>query len=121
VNQLWGELDRNGIKIHAPRLWVYEVTSIIRKLVVSKKISREFGRESLSLLLDSNIQFVDDNNDLVLAAYRWAVRLEKEVVNDCFYIALAEQMDADFWSTDKRLINRLKEIGWPNIKELPPV
>jgi predicted nucleic acid-binding protein len=118
VNDLWSKLNKNRTKIYAPRLWKCEVTSILRKLVKSNEISREFGRDSLSLLLESNIQFVEENNDLVLAAYRWNERLERSAVYNCFYIALAEQLDADFWSIDKRLINDLNEINWPNIKEL---
>jgi predicted nucleic acid-binding protein len=118
ASDLWDQLTQSGAQIYAPRLWVYEVTSTLRKLVFMKEIPPEIGKDSLSLLLESNIQFVEEKSDLVLAAYRWAERLERKVVYDCFYVALAEQLDAEFWSSDNRLLNGLKELGWPNIKEL---
>jgi predicted nucleic acid-binding protein len=118
ANALWNELTLKETGIYVPRLWVYEVTSTLRKLVFQKIITAKTGEDSLSLLLESNIHFVDEPPALSLAAFRWAERLERKVAYDCFYIALAEYLDADLWTSDTRLVNGLHEKGWQHVHEL---
>ncbi len=118
ASQLRDNLSRNDIRVFVPRLWVPEVTSVIRKLVFTNLLSRENGRSSLKLLLTSNVNFIEDETPLAVEAYTWAERLGRKTVYDCFYIALADHLEAELWSADIKLINSLKDQGWPNIREL---
>ncbi len=118
ASHLWDNLSRNNIRIFVPQLWISEVTSVIRKLVFTNLLSREDGRSSLKLLLTSNVNFIEDETSLALEAYTWAERLGRKTAYDCFYVALANHLEAELWSADTKLINSLKNQGWPNIREL---
>jgi len=42
---------------------------------------------------------------LLNRAYTWTRRLNRAVAYDSFYLALAERLDCDFWTADRRLVN----------------
>src|SRR5438477_244782 len=48
---------------------------------------------------------------LCQAAFEWAGRLNQVRAYDGFYLALAEQLKAEFWTADKRLANAVQQIG----------
>ena len=118
ASNLWKDLTLSGTQIVVPRLWIYEVTSLLRQLVSLKVISARIGESSLSLLLESNIHFIEEDAALALSALRWADRLGDAQTGGCFYIALADQLGAEFWTADLRLVKQLKAAGWPYIREL---
>jgi len=64
----------------------------------------------LSLALDRH----PADKELLLAALRWAERLGQSKAYDAQYVALAEQMGAELWSADQRLVNALQaqEVSW---------
>jgi predicted nucleic acid-binding protein len=118
ASNLWKDLTLSGTQIVVPRLWICEVTSLLRQLISRKVISARVGESSLSLLLESNIHFVDEDAVLALSALRWADRLGYVRIGGCFYVALADQQGAEFWSADRRLAGQLRAAGWPHIREL---
>ncbi|NMB54128.1 MAG: type II toxin-antitoxin system VapC family toxin [Leptolinea sp.] len=118
ASNLWKDLTLSGTQIVVPCLWIYEVTSLLRQLVSRRVISARVGESSLSLLLESNIHFREEDATLALNALRWADRLGYAQAGGCFYVALADQLGAEFWSADRRLAGKLKAAGWPHIREL---
>ncbi len=97
----------------APSLWVAEVTSGLRRAVWERILTHKEAEEALEATLRLPISLVADA-DLALSALTWAQRLGQRRAYDAFYVALAEARQAEFWTTDKRLVNALRQhgLGW---------
>jgi predicted nucleic acid-binding protein len=57
-------------------------------------------------------------------AFEWTLRLKRASAYDSFYLALAHELECNFWTADKRLFNALKEarLDWLHwIEELTPL
>jgi predicted nucleic acid-binding protein len=57
------------------------------------------------------------------AAFDWTLRLKRASAYDSYYLVLAQALECDFWTADKRLFNALKEtrLDWVHwIEELAP-
>ena len=104
-------LNKQQVKLYAPRLWLFEVISGIRKYHYAKMISSEQADKAILLAHQFGITFVEDNLDLSLAALKWAERLGQMAAYDGFYLAAAEMMDAPLWTGDKRLFNNARQVG----------
>jgi predicted nucleic acid-binding protein len=48
---------------------------------------------------------------LCRAALNWASRLQQRRAYDALYLALAERMQTEFWTADKRLANAAQQLG----------
>jgi predicted nucleic acid-binding protein len=48
---------------------------------------------------------------LCKAALEWATRLQQSRAYDAFYLALAERLQAEFWTADRRLANGAQQLG----------
>lgn len=46
------------------------------------------------------------------AFFDWSVRLGQHVAYDAQYLAHAEELDADFWSADHKLVNTLHHLNF---------
>jgi predicted nucleic acid-binding protein len=103
-------LDRR-VSLFAPRLWWYEVTSVVHKYLYDKLLTPALADQTLSILLGLAIQLVDEDDRLCRAAFHWATRLEQRGAYDGFYLAAAEQLNAEFWTADRKLANSANRIG----------
>lgn len=108
----WSNTD---IRLIAPRLFRSELVAVVRKAVFQNRITHEQGRQFLSLLLEYPVTHFEDD-DLLKAAYEIAYRFNLPRAYDAQYLALAEQAEADFWTADEILYNRLNphfgQIRW---------
>jgi len=105
--QAWlGGLD----KIVVPGLWVYEVTSALYRHRLHGWPSEEIDR-ALTQILEIPDEVIYPDRRLVVSAYEWAIRLKQGAAYDAFYLALAERKGAEFWTGDKRLYNRARQVG----------
>ena len=104
-------LRQEEVSLHAPRLWVYEVTSGIHKYLHAKIIQPDVAEDAISAAFDLDINMLDDTPDLCRSASRWATRLNQMAVYDSFYLAAAEFLNAPLWTADKRLANAAKQLG----------
>jgi predicted nucleic acid-binding protein len=104
-------LRQEKVSLYAPRLWVYEVTSGIHKFLHAKIIQPDVAEDAISAAFDLDINMLDDTPDLCQSASHWATRLNQMAVYDSFYLAVAESLDAHFWTADKRLANAAKGLG----------
>nr|WP_290669567.1 type II toxin-antitoxin system VapC family toxin [Ardenticatena sp.] len=97
-------------KIIVPGLWIYEVTSVLHRYRLRGWPPAEID-QALTHILAIPDEVVPADRPLALSAYEWALRLEQGAAYDAFYISLAERLDAEFWTGDKRLFNRAREVG----------
>lgn len=95
-------------------LWGYEVITVMRKAVIAKIISPDDASKALDLIFALNIQLIPLTPQLYQATFAWADRLNQSQAYDAAYLAVAEQLSAEFWTADKRLADRAKQLklGW---------
>jgi predicted nucleic acid-binding protein len=102
--------QKHGTQLVAPTLWGYEVLTSVRKAAVGKMISLEEAREALDEIFALGVQQVPTAAGFHQNIFEWAVRLNHTQAYDAAYLALAEQLGADFWTADKRLANTAKQL-----------
>jgi predicted nucleic acid-binding protein len=92
-----------------PHLWLYEMTSILTKMVYFGEMDEEDAYESLGLVLNLGVQMIPPDEDQVQRAFVWTRRLDRVAAYDSFYLAVAESLDCEFWTADRRLVNAVKQ------------
>lgn len=97
----WTEQD---YQVAAPYLFRYEIVSTMRKHVARGNVTLADGKRLLKLLLDRPVQpFADEA--LLERAFDIATQFGRPVAYASTYLALAERLNCEFWTADKRLIN----------------
>lgn len=110
----WLFWEVNRFEIYAPVLWEYEIVSALRKAIIVGLISKRDTENALQRLLMLGVERKTPDPDLHHSALQWAERAKQTVAYDSQYLALAEALQADFWSADKRLVDSLKsrKLAW---------
>lgn len=85
----------------APHLLTYEVVNILRRQVIAKLCSEERAQQGLVLFRELNFEFYDAE---IMLDRVWQLR-HNFTAYDASYIALAEMLDAPFYTRDHRLAN----------------
>jgi predicted nucleic acid-binding protein len=111
VDARWTSWARGGIQVCAPRLWLNETTSVLHKLFMQNQISEAMAQEALDALLGLKVELYDADEEMCRTASNWATHLNQYQAYDGFYLALAGRLEAPFWTSDKRLMNRAQQIG----------
>jgi predicted nucleic acid-binding protein len=91
--------------LFVPTLWRYEVRSTLAKSVHFLQLTAETANMLLDLALDLDISVVAPEESLCKNALRWTYRLKRASAYDSFYLALAESLNAEFWTADRKLAN----------------
>ena len=106
------EMDR--VSLFAPFLWEYEVVSALRKAILAGLINRDETEKALQRLLILGVETMPPDIDLHRSALLWSEHIRQPVAYDSQYLALAEALQADLWTADKRLIDILKSrnLSW---------
>lgn len=104
-----GEWDRDSLRLRSPGLWYYEVASALSKLVRFKELSWEQARTAMKLALDLQVELVTPDGTDYRAVWQWTEQLQRAASYDSFYLAVAEQANADLWTADKRLYNAVAQ------------
>jgi len=110
------------IKPVAPTLWTYETTSAISKAVHFGQLTEHEGRQALEQVDALGVQLFVPDLEQNRIAFDWTLRLKRASAYDSFYLALAEALESDLWTADKRLFNALTDaqLEWLHwIEELP--
>lgn len=49
-----------------------------------------------------------------MLAYQWTLKLKQGAAYDSFYLAIAEALEADFWTADRKLFQSLEgeRLSW---------
>jgi len=98
-------------RIVVPALWRYEVLSGLRKAMSAGLLSEERARLSigqLGALAFEELALSWKASALVLD---WAGRIGQVVAYDAVYLALAEQLGAELWTADRRLVQAAHRAG----------
>ena len=103
---LWTNWMQEDIHVVAPSLLSYEVTSALRRKVVRGIMSYEDARRSLEAASSLDIEFFDQS-DLSIRAYDIAFRFNLPNAYDAHYLAVAEILECEFWTSDERLYNTI--------------
>lgn len=98
-------------RVYAPLLWEYEVVSTLRKAVALRAITPARAIQALDQVPRLGVTRVAPDPDLNRAALDWARRLGQSVAYDAQYLALAERLDAELWTADRRLASGASSIG----------
>ena len=98
-------LLEEGGTLCAPTLWVYEVTSALCKGVYFGRISGDQSRLMLARAQALGVQLYQPDDLQVSLAHEWMRRLHRAASYDSFYLALADTLSCELWTTDKRLVN----------------
>ena len=107
----------------APALWAYETTSAIAKSVHFGAITEDEALQALEELDALGVRLFVADADQNLAAFHWTIQLKRASVYDSYYLVLAQTLECDFWTADKRLFNALQDNrpGWVHwIEEMVP-
>ncbi|MBN2388555.1 MAG: type II toxin-antitoxin system VapC family toxin [Anaerolineales bacterium] len=108
----------------APALWAHGTTSAIAKATHFGEITKDEGRWAIDKLNALGVRLFVPDPTQNLAAFEWTLRLQRASAYDSYYLALAEALECDYWTADKRLFNGLQDarLGWMHwIEELPPL
>jgi predicted nucleic acid-binding protein len=109
---------REERRLVAPAHWLSEATSALRRLrSVGRIEAGEVDRAVQDLFL-LDVEAVVPGRELCLAALRWAETLTHSKAYDAFYVALAEQEEAELWTADRRLARRATQVGAPWVRSL---
>lgn len=106
--QAW-EAEQAGMAV--PTLWEYECLTGLRRAVTLKLIPSEEAGQMMDDLLSLEFQRVAPTLELHRAALLWAERIGQSKVYDAQYLALAENLSAEFWTADQRLFHSLQGLG----------
>jgi predicted nucleic acid-binding protein len=98
-----GDWRRSGVRLTAPALWLYEVTSAVTKAVHLWVLTEAEGRLALRLLNGLEVSLVPPDAAQAALAHEWTLRLRRTAAYDGFYLALAQTLGVDLWTTDRRL------------------
>lgn len=96
---------KDGYTLYAPVLWLYEITSALCKAVHFGELTTTEGRRALTLAQKLDVQIIPPDDAQALLAFDWTVRLNRAAAYDSFYLALAETLQCELWTADRRLFN----------------
>jgi predicted nucleic acid-binding protein len=104
-----------GCRLVAPTLWRYEVTSVLARAVHQRQLTQAEAEEGLALSQSLPLDLIAPSDALARAAFVWTLRLQRASAYDSFYLALAQQLQCELWTFDKRLANA---VGAPWVRYL---
>ena len=107
----FSDLVENKVRFTAPEIWIPEIVSVIRRLVFNRMIEAEEAKSAIEDLFSLETEIVGSDLQLCQKALRWSNLLGQSKAYDAFYMAVAERLNADFWTADKRLFNGAKQLG----------
>jgi len=106
-------------RIVVPSLWIYEVTSAVRQMMVHVGGTEAEAERLLGLLWEIPDEIIPADGDLMQAACRWAARLGQRAAYDAFYVALAERLELPLWTGDRALYRQARKAGADFVRQFP--
>ena len=106
LERFWERINKEQITPCAPRLWMGETTSAVRAYLAQKQINSDEAEQALLTIQALSVEIIDEDKTLCMRALELAGMLGQSKAYDAFYLAVAEKMEAEFWTADERLYNR---------------
>jgi predicted nucleic acid-binding protein len=95
----------------APALWACETTSTLSKSVYFGQLTPDEGQDMLIQLTRLDVRLVMPDEEQNRRAFEWTLRLNRAAAYDSYYLALAESLACELWTTDRRLV-RAAGVDW---------
>jgi predicted nucleic acid-binding protein len=115
VRLLWEGWRDQGRIIAAPALLYYELTNALHRAQKAGLLSVTAANDALRLALTMPIHAQGDTA-LHGSAMALARRFNLPAAYDAHYLALADKLNADFWTADERLVNRVRpSLTWVHL------
>jgi len=114
-SDLWSRWRNERRRIVAPLLLRYEVANAFHRLQHAGQLSNE---TTTSFLLTAHALPIDYRTDESVhqRAVAFARQFNRPAAYDAHYLAVAEALSAEFWTTDERLFNAVHhELTWVNL------
>ncbi len=112
---LWERWQDAGYKKVAPTLFYYEISNAIHRYVIAGQLLPEQAEQALSDALNLDISLYGDAI-LHRSALNLARSLKLPAAYDAHYLALAEQLEAEFWTADRRLFQAVQTtLPWVHL------
>jgi len=102
----WKIWTQEGTTLIAPTLMAYEVVGVFRKLAVAGRLKEDEAADLLGLFFKLGITFHGDG-DLHAQALTVGAELGLSGGDTAHYLALARRFDAQFWTADSDLAEKL--------------
>ena len=90
-----------GIQIIAPHLMLAEIANALHRKVAGDQLTLESATRALEKLNEVGIEYHNPPN-VHAGAMRLAGQLRQGAVYDSVYLALAERLDCELWTADRR-------------------
>ena len=114
TDALWVEWHHAGRRLVAPTLLYYEVSNALHRYERAGILSPEEVIDLLDIALSLDITLYGDA-DLHRQALILAEGLGLPAAYDAHYLALAERLNADFWTADRRLASATAHMPWVRV------
>lgn len=112
IVDLWREWLRDRVMLHAPALLRYEVVNALHQMRKAGRIGSEDARLALDDALNRPIVLHEDEQ-LHLRALGMAKNYNLPAAYDAQYLALAERLGVEFWTTDAKLARAVEgKLPW---------
>ena len=108
---LFAGWHRQGLRIVAPALWLAECASAVRRSVYAGAFSEEEGQTALEDLFALEVETLPLTLEQTRSAFEWAQRLRHAQAYDGFYLALAQELEAELRTGDRRLAHGARQAG----------
>jgi predicted nucleic acid-binding protein len=107
----WIECDAERF---IPSLGLYEVASLLRKAMAIQNLSLQQVNQALQNILALEIQMIEPTPELLKKSLDWAGRIQQTVAYDSAFLVVAESIQAELWTADKRLAKAAQalNINW---------
>ena len=117
VRRLWEQWDAEKRQLAAPTLLYYEVTNALDRYQKQGLMSASAVRLALKAALSLPLRLYGET-DLHWQALDLAERFSLPAADDAHYLALAEWLGGEFWTTDRRLAQAVQTaLPWVHLVE----
>lgn len=120
--ELWAKWQTDGEQVSAPNLILYEITNVLHRLTIANQITQQRCDDLVRTALSLDIAY---HPEIKLHHQALAIsrRFRLPATYDAHYLALAEYLDCNLWTGDRRLVNSvsLHWVKYVQVLKLCPV
>lgn len=114
-DNLWNQWQESGYAIVAPTLIYYEISNSFHRSAIAGQLLPQEAVRLLQNVLNLNITLYGDA-ELHREALNLAAQLRLPATYDAHYLALAQRLECEFWTADRRLFNAVQAtLSWVNL------
>jgi predicted nucleic acid-binding protein len=109
AHEIWSSWIEDSVEVVAPTLIIFEAASVIRNKTHRKLLNETNAAEIIERIrrIDMTLVYTDE---LLESAWKIGLRLRAPALYDCFYLALAQLLDAPMWTADAKLHRTARDI-----------